>query len=48
MGTLDTIIIAGVLIFIVLLIWSRIQNQRIYDTVMEIRDIFRDIGSPKQ
>ena len=45
MALLDTLIIAGVLTFIVLLLWSKFQNQRIYDTVMEIRDILRDLGT---
>jgi len=30
-----------VIVFIILLVWSRIQNQRMIDTVKEIRDIMK-------
>ena len=47
MTWLDTSITIGVLIFIVLIAWSKIQNQTMKETVFEIRDILMGLN-PKE
>jgi hypothetical protein len=44
MNLLEISITVGIVSFIVLMVWSKLQNQRIYDTVMEIRDILNGLG----
>lgn len=39
MTYLDIFLIIFILLFIILVVWSRIMGQRIYDTVMEIKEI---------
>ena len=38
MATVDTIIVSVILIFIMLIIWSKIMGQRMLDTLNEIKD----------
>jgi hypothetical protein len=38
------IIAASLIILLFLVIWSRIMGQSIYDTVIEIRDIVKDLA----
>jgi len=39
MAALDNFLVVSIIIFIVLIIWSRIMNQRVLDTVLEIKEI---------
>lgn len=43
MALLDTVLVIAILLFIILIIWSRIMGQKMYDTILEIRDIIRDV-----
>ena len=42
MALLDTLLVVGILLFFGLLIWARIQNQRMIDIMREIRDFWRE------
>ena len=37
----DTLIPVGVIVFIILIVWSRVQNQSMLDTVNEIKEMFK-------
>lgn len=39
----DTLLVFGIIIFIILIVWSRVMDQRMYDTVMEIKDILSGV-----
>lgn len=39
---LDNLITLLIILFLILMIWSRIQHQRMLDTVNEIKDMFRE------
>jgi hypothetical protein len=43
MEALDIIIIILILIFIALIVWSRIMQQSMLDTVVEIKDILSEV-----
>lgn len=38
----DTLLVIGILLFFGLLIWARVQNQKIIDILREIRDFWRE------
>lgn len=40
---LDTVLVVVILAFLGLVVWSRVMNQSMYDTAMEIKDIFKGI-----
>lgn len=44
MSFTDTALVVGIVLFLVLIIWSRVMDQRMYDTVIEIRDMIKDIA----
>jgi hypothetical protein len=43
MTFLDTALVVLIITFIVLMIWSKLQQQRMLDTLNEIRDFVRGI-----
>ena len=43
MEAFDIIIIVLILIFIALIVWSRIMQQSMLDTVVEIKDILSEV-----
>lgn len=46
MSFLDIALPLLIIGFLILIIWSRVQQQKMYDTVMEIRDIMTGLVSP--
>ena len=46
MNLLDFSLTAMIIIFLILIVWSRVQQQKMYDTVMEIREIVSGLVSP--
>lgn len=41
----NTAITVGIIVFIILIVWSRVMNQKMLDTVLEIKEmIARAIG----
>ena len=45
MALLDTIIIISLLVMGIIFFWSYFQKQSIHDTIIEIRDIFKDLST---
>lgn len=43
MATLDTFIVVFIVVFLALLIWSRVMDQSMLDTVVEIKDMVTEI-----
>jgi hypothetical protein len=43
MSAVDTIIVVSLIIFFILLVWSRVQQQKMSDTVMEIKEIVKGL-----
>ena len=43
MAFLDVSLVVIIILFIILLVWSRVQSQSILDTVVEIKDIVSEI-----
>jgi len=43
MPILDMTIIVVILVFIILLVWSQVQKQRMIDTVIEIKDMIKEL-----
>jgi preprotein translocase subunit YajC len=41
MSAIDTILVVVIILFFVLLVWSRVQQQKMSDTIAEIRDIVK-------
>jgi hypothetical protein len=39
MPVTDTLLVVAIITFIILIIWSRVENQRIADTISEIKEI---------
>lgn len=42
-GLFDLAITVAILLFLALVVWSRIMNQTMYQTAIELRDILKDI-----
>ena len=40
----QTLVSAGIIIFLILIIWSRIMGQKVLDTVLEIKEIVTNLG----
>ena len=38
-GWTDTLIVVLIIVFLILIVWSRIMGQRMLDTVVEIKDM---------
>lgn len=47
MAWLDTVLPLGIILFIILLVWSKMQHQSIKETIFEIRDILLGLN-PKE
>ena len=43
MTLIDTAIVLFIVLFLTLITWSKIMGQRVYDTVIEIKDILKSI-----
>lgn len=43
MTAFDIILVFGILVFIVLIIWSRVQHQRMIDTLNEIKEFVKGL-----
>ena len=43
MPFLDSFLVVTIIIFIILLVWSRVQSQTMLDTVVEIRDMVGEL-----
>lgn len=44
MSAVDTIITLVILALIILVIWSRVMGQTMYDTIMEIKEIIQSFS----
>lgn len=44
MTWVDSALAAVIILFIIVMVWSRIQQQRMFDTMKEIKDIVLMIG----
>ena len=44
MTWIDTSLVIIIILFIVLLVWSKIMGQRMLDTVLEIKEIVLEVG----
>mgnify|MGYP007071579933 CR=1 FL=1 len=45
MTWVDTLLVFSIVFFLIILVWAKVMNQSIYDTVMEIIDILKKIFS---
>lgn len=45
MELFDMLIVAGVLIFLALVLWAQIEHKSIKEIIYEIRDIIKDLGT---
>ncbi len=43
MSWLDTTLVFGIITFIILMIWSKLQQQRMLDTLNEIKDFIKGV-----
>ena len=43
MPFIDMTIIIVIILFIILLVWSQVQKQRMIDTVIEIKDMIKEL-----
>ena len=44
MSAFDNILVFTIILFIILIIWRKVQDQTMLDTVNEIKDIIKSIG----
>ena len=43
MAWLDILLVVLIITFIILIVWSKIMGQRMLDTVVEIKDMIKEI-----
>lgn len=43
MPTLDTILVVTIILFIILLVWSRVMDQSMLDTLREIKEFISEV-----
>ena len=41
---MDTSIVIFIILFIILIVWSKVMQQSMLDTVVEIRDMIKELG----
>ena len=43
MAWLDTFLVIAIIVFLILIVWSRIMGQRMLDTVVEIKNMVGEL-----
>jgi len=43
MAWLDTFLVISIILFLILIVWSRIMGQRMLDTIVEIKEILASL-----
>jgi len=44
MAWLDTLLVIIILVLTILILWSKMMNQKVLDTVLEIKEILKNIN----